>query len=116
MTRQETFNTVVAHLRQQGRQAVNSGGRQCQYRGEDGLKCAAGCLIPDEDYRKDFEGRGVMTNTEIATLIRRLGHDVELVSSLQDIHDDDRGPACWESHFVTTAARFNLVYTPKEVA
>lgn len=39
MTRQEVFDKVVAHLRAQGRKAVNERG-DCVYHAPDGTKCA----------------------------------------------------------------------------
>lgn len=30
---------------------------RCQYRTDSGLMCAAGCVIPDEKYSSDMEGR-----------------------------------------------------------
>ena len=46
MDAQQIFDTVVRHLHQQGGPALEDG--RCQYRTADGLKCAVGCLIPDE--------------------------------------------------------------------
>ena len=54
-TAQELFNEVVSHLRKQKKQSLSQHG-YCMYRGEDGLKCAIGHLIPDERYHNDMEG------------------------------------------------------------
>lgn len=61
MTKQEIYNKVRTHLLTQNAQAVTVGknGETCAYRGDDGLTCAVGCLIPDEQYRTTFEGMGV---------------------------------------------------------
>lgn len=48
MTKQEIYDTVCAHLAQQKRRAFENG--SCRYRTSDGLKCAIGCLIPDDLY------------------------------------------------------------------
>lgn len=53
---QETFNFVVRHLIRQGRAATYM--RQCMYRTPEGLKCAIGCLIPDDKYCPSMEGTG----------------------------------------------------------
>lgn len=50
---QEAFNTMVRHLVKQGRKSANEKG--CLYRGPDGLKCAFGCLIPDDHYFPSME-------------------------------------------------------------
>jgi hypothetical protein len=60
MTKQEIFDHVLTHLRKQGKPAINetdSGEDICAYRTDDGLKCAVGCLIPDDKYNEDLEGR-----------------------------------------------------------
>ena len=58
MNRQKVFDTVLTHLRTQNRRAVNGSGG-CVYRSPEGLKCAIGCLIPDELYRSSMEGTTV---------------------------------------------------------
>lgn len=55
MNHQKAFDTMLNHLRQQGKPAVTEKGR-CRYR-VDGLKCAVGALIPDEEYEPAMEGR-----------------------------------------------------------
>lgn len=55
-TAQEVFDQVARHLLTQGKRSKDSDG-VCAYRGEDGLSCAAGCLIADEEYRVSFEHR-----------------------------------------------------------
>ena len=55
MTNQEIFDFVKNYLSEQGRKSVY--GTDCAYRGPDGTKCAAGCLIKDELYSEDMEGK-----------------------------------------------------------
>ena len=86
MTRQETFDTVARHLLAQGCRSVNGEGN-CQYRGTDGTKCAAGVLIPDEDYSPDMEGKLTCPHTLIGYFLAGLGYDLELVVALQRVHD-----------------------------
>jgi hypothetical protein len=53
MTLQETFDKVCVHLLTQLQKSVfldSNGSMACAYRGPNGLKCAVGCLIPDELY------------------------------------------------------------------
>lgn len=66
--RQRYFDTVVRHLVAQGRRAYGGGivrqgdGVSCRYRaavGDEILKCAIGCLIPDDQYAPAMEGQTV---------------------------------------------------------
>lgn len=61
MTLQETFDMIVKHLAQQGRRSELTGGFAygCAYRGPDNMKCAVGCLIPDELYDWSLERMSV---------------------------------------------------------
>lgn len=118
---QETFDTVVTHLRKQGKKAIvknkKGGGDECCYRTPDGLKCAAGCLLSDEDYKPHYEGKTVHHFTQDGSFDPAicppslLQHDYNLLQRLQSIHDchdeDD-----WESSFRQTAFDFKLTYTP----
>src|SRR5437899_3188379 len=120
-TNQETFNTVVEHLRRQGRQSIR--GHSCLYRGPEGTKCAAGWLIPDDLYQPEMEGTLVgagagrngderpETLNAVSRVLRELGHDLELVRHLQSIHDVGT-PDEWERRFCDLAQTFNVVYTP----
>jgi hypothetical protein len=54
------------------------------------LKCiAAGQLIPNNLYNPDFEGKVVDDENygEIRDLFEELGHDLDLLKELQEIHD-----------------------------
>lgn len=59
MTPQEVFNTVATHLFEQGEMAYDGSKESCMYRTDDGLKCAVGCLVPDETYSLGMEYQGV---------------------------------------------------------
>lgn len=56
----------------------------CRYRTEDGEMCAIGCLIPDDQYYPEIEGKSVDTSLIFsfpnATMI--------VVASLQECHDN----------------------------
>lgn len=85
MTRLETFRIVRDHLLNQNKRSVI--GVICQYRGPDGTKCAAGCLIRDDQYLPEMEG--LYCNCEmIGKIIRDNGHDPDFVHRLQSIHDE----------------------------
>ena len=59
------FDKVAAHLLIQKEKSEDFsridqyGKPECRYRNADGLKCAVGCLIPDELYTSIIEGAGV---------------------------------------------------------
>lgn len=119
-TKQETFDTVVDHLRKQGAKAVANCGGGCSYRNPEGLKCAAGCLIPDDQYKPGFEGRWIEDTPlsdlagfalELNALIETLGHDRILVKRLQQVHDGNRFED-YEELFERLAQRNGLTYTP----
>lgn len=84
MTRQETFDIVVAALIQQGRPSVSSEG--CMYRGDGDLKCAVGHLIPDDKYTPYFEGLSCLSEN-LRIILHDAGHDLDIVSDLQYAHD-----------------------------
>lgn len=86
---QEIFNKVITHLRKQGKPAAE--GPYCRYRTEDGLKCAVGCLLPDEEYDSKYEGHivgGLITilpESKTRDLFKR---NVDLLDDLQCLHDN----------------------------
>ena len=108
-TLQETFDIVASHLLRQGRRSVDSEGR-CLYRGPNGLKCGAGCLIPDELYDPDIEGRGVKCSEVEAVLD---GHDLEVCRIGQLIHDT-MPPKEWPDALAMYADRLGLTFTPPQ--
>jgi len=85
---QNIFDEVITHLVRQGKRAAAGG--HCRYRA-DGLKCAVGVLIPDEEYDSAWEGCPV---GEIHYMLGRpesfWGIDVShlrFLVDLQDLHD-----------------------------
>lgn len=57
MTPQEIFEKVSRHLLTQNKRSMlvvpgDSTDHGCAYRGQDGLRCAVGCLITDEVYEE----------------------------------------------------------------
>lgn len=60
MNKQEIFNQVYLGLKSQGFQrSVSDNGDECMYRNADGLKCAIGHLMLDEEYHIDIEYSGL---------------------------------------------------------
>lgn len=120
---QETFDTVVTHLRRQGAKAeihgASPGEKICAYRAIDGKRCAVGCLIPDDRYRPSFEytvvGGTEATHNDranaVTRLIEELGHEIDLVIALQNVHDDAE-VAQWERRLDQVAQDFGLNKPP----
>lgn len=109
-TQQQTFDTVVTHLRKQGVQSRKGTG-MCMYRGSGGLMCAAGCLIPDDKYDTGMEGFSASSvGGRPRNVLEDEGHDIPLVQSLQVTHDL-RLPHEWEEQFMVIACANDLKYT-----
>lgn len=119
LDRQKTFDTMLAHLRQQGKPAVVHGTTSCRYRTSDGLKCAVGALIPDENYDPSIEGGSV--NPRIIDLIP--GADVRtdldfLTDAQSQLHDiiSEHYPTQLERNAIAFAHVYDLEYTCPRVS
>lgn len=118
LDRQAAFDTMLAHLRKQGKRATNPGGTSCRYRTSDGLKCAVGALIPDHLYydRLEYNSLGYEhlavipggAEPEDLTFLlkaQRQLHDGIPPYSYYDFHVElERAALCF-------ADEFNLTYT-----
>lgn len=105
-TEQEVFDQVARHLLTQMETSIV--GSVCKYRHikQDGtiLKCAAGCLIADDEYIKDFERK------TWSLLIEKYGipnTNKWLISQLQILHDT-MATEYWKNELEILAKRFNL--------
>lgn len=119
---QAIFDQVVSGLRRQGRKAADDSDIcRCRYRivKEGGmiLKCAAGQLIPDEDYNPNFEGSALYYQPESMVskyfFNRFSPNEFDLIKRLQGVHDENR-VEFWEDKFRKVAEEFNLVWKDKE--
>lgn len=108
LTNQEIFDKVATHLLTQGKKSINDEWR-CLYHGPNGLMCAAGCLMLGSEDTSSFEGTSIpnpsaedtLTHKESAVLdalerggVPRTCEALNLVSDLQDLHDNDN-PREW---------------------
>jgi hypothetical protein len=86
-TAQEVFDQAAEHLLTQNKQSegVHNNGLTCMYRSPDGLKCAAGCLIGDDEYSREWERRSWGFVSRVGFGVKK---HIDLISSLQSIHDD----------------------------
>ena len=112
LNNQETFNTVVNHLRKQNGRSMASteeGDIQCAYRGVNGDKCAIGCLIKDEYYHEKIEGLDIGTFL-VRDAVAKSGCLAELgiLSDLQSMHDNCE-PSIWETEFSKLAVKYNVI-------
>ena len=91
-TAQQVFDQVAEHLLTQNakseRLMVCNDGQdkmRCAYRGPNSLKCAAGCLIADDEYNSVFELKSwhhLCRSNYVPSTHERLIRD------LQSVHDD----------------------------
>ncbi len=90
-TEQEIFDYVCMHLAKQQRRAgvVEDGVFRCKYKTEEGLMCAAGCLLTEEELQLTAEGVSI----DHQELPLRLHTHTDLLKSLQDAHDKADSPA-----------------------
>lgn len=98
MTDQEAFDKVVAHLLEQKVYSVDSaaisnltGCYMPAYRGDNATKCAIGCLIPDDQYSPEMEGKRVYRVICNFPDLPFAKVNFQLLSELQYIHDAGSG-------------------------
>lgn len=100
MTGQEIFDKVAKHLLTQNAQSMGIMG--CAYRGDNGLQCAVGCLIPDELYRPEFEGKTAhFLGRGLQDTLWGLENQ-GLVEALQHVHDR-RPVSAWKDGLCNVA-------------
>lgn len=126
--KQALFNHVATHLIKQGRRSVLRSG-QCAYRGDNGTRCAAGCLIDDAQYTVKMEGRSVFAKDILphinASIGREIGGtdlcmahnsrwgalptdlEIKMLQKMQVIHDGIEIDK-WPEHLRAIAVEFDL--------
>lgn len=100
-TAQEVFDQVVNHLAQQKERAVDEISMRCLYRLkiyatsdtnkdiiEKTLKCAAGCLIGDDEYNEKWDYPIGHTWAALVHEKQVPEDHLELLTDLQDAHDN----------------------------
>lgn len=80
-TSQEVFDFVAHHLLTQNEKSMR--GNLCKYKSQRTLKCAAGCLISEDNYDTGFEGLGWNEVSDKLGMFNHWG----LVVDLQGLHD-----------------------------
>lgn len=118
MTNQEIMDKVVNHLLTQNERAQTGSG--CRYRAiRSGklLMCAVGCLIPDELYEEELEGRTVLTGPVIKALGYRLtdkdltNDRINLLVLSQQVHDLEL-PSDWRRSLSELCGTLGLEFNP----
>lgn len=102
-TDQEVFDQVATHLLTQMKRSV-SDDAVCLYRSPDGLKCAAGCLIGDDEYDPDMEGNCWVDLVSRFDFTQSHGN---LIQRLQNVHDTYQ-PQDWLEQLKRIAFEFSL--------
>lgn len=102
ITNQDAFTKMVRHLREQNEKSLLVGGG-CAYRGQNGLKCAIGCLILYDEYNVSME------RTPVKELYVQALHGLnfDMLESMQGLHDF-REPKEWEKAFNEVAKLYTL--------
>jgi hypothetical protein len=103
-TAQEVFDQVAKHLLTQMKKSVAKK-NYCMYRGFDGTKCAAGCLISDDEYKLEFENHNWSHLSGTKYLVPE--EHCYLITKLQDIHDYYE-PEDWRVKLNNLAEKSNL--------
>ena len=101
---QEVFDQVANHLLRQRFRSKN--GSICAYRSAEGWKCAAGCLIGDDEYNSDMEGKEWKILVEEGMVPKA---HAKAIGALQKIHDYGI-EADWESELRDFAKGANLEF------
>lgn len=89
MEAQELFDESCSKVLAQGKPAVDCG--WCAYRTSDGLACAVGALITDDEFalikHGGYNGASASSLADHMLLPARLRKHVKLLSALQRCHD-----------------------------
>ena len=90
---QEVFNHVIKHLVTQGERCCgfiyDTHDEICLYRSPEGMSCAIGCLMSDEEYHPDMENAEVFSIIENYDQIKWMDDYRVLLRDLQDLHDEE---------------------------
>jgi hypothetical protein len=101
---QVVFDKVAEHLLTQKERSEYPVNCACLYRGPKGLKCAAGCLIPDSDYNEEMEGKSWSTLVSSGIIPDTNNY---LIGRLQRVHDVF-DPIEWLTKLHELATEMNL--------
>ena len=109
---QQVYDTIASHLIAQGKPATTiiRSIVQCAYRTDPGLKCAIGCLIPDDKYDPKIEGKSIRYLQRIhPNLLPKV--ESEFLIALQRAHDNTFFPyglTAWARRMLSIAKTWKL--------
>lgn len=112
-TLQEVFNIVSLHLLTQIKRCLAIYPDRmypvCSYRNEDGMKCAAGALIPDDEYRPEMEKNDWKQLVEKEFVETHFSNEIR---ELQQIHDSnsENDIDFLKTELVKFATKYNLTH------
>jgi len=104
-TPQQVFEQVANHLLTQNSKSINQDGN-CVYKNENGLKCAAGSLIHEDEYNSNWEDKFWSC---VARDMGIVNHNT-LITDLQNIHDTNK-PDEWLDELTSLGNEYNLNIT-----
>jgi len=113
-SKQAVLNKVARHLVKQNESSLE--GPTCMYYGPNGLKCAIGCLIPENLYYKGLETMHVTSKSVLRVLgavINFKKVDKDFLEDLQRVHDNEE-PEYWKAKLSEVAKDYGLKQT-KEI-
>lgn len=102
---QRAFNKAYLGLQGQDFRKSEDDEEKCMYRGPNGLRCAAGWLLPDSKYRAAFEGKSI---DGLPPAIFG-GVSYALLLALQSAHDDCSDAADMKRRLVLVAEKYDLI-------
>ena len=122
--KQQMFDFMLNHLRSQGGPSTSDpteediGESVCMYRGDNGLMCAIGCMIPDSMYKNTLEGESADIYLRKVGVSRESDTRSFLKIAQSDLHDDIAGGGpdefltSLEENAIELAKAYKLKYTP----
>lgn len=126
MNKQEVFNEVADHLARQKRastahMAMPAGySSACLYRTPEGLACAVGALIPNEEYSPTFERctattilRTASKHPETYPTLAQYVPFTTMLHDLQEVHDTTTSAdiaAWWKAGLIEVAMKHSLEF------
>lgn len=107
LTKQEAFNIMVRGLAAQGwAQSKDPVSGYCKYRGPNGVKCAVGHLISDEEYKPEMEGEDIHGLQRDFHLLQ--DQDKDFLTHCQMAHDLSTSALNLQTRMVNVSRKYNL--------
>lgn len=113
-SRQEIFDIAYLGLKGQGFVASTDDSGSCMYRGCNGLKCAVGFLIADEEYDKRLEDSVPEFSQDVRDAAHIKHSDAIFATALQDCHDYAGDPNDMQQRLLAFAKEYGLTVPGEE--